>query len=362
MDCRAIRIRFTVAFLFGCSMSGTAAWAKDSRYCGLYCAAAAIQSMGVPCDVGSIVVPENMSGQSGSTAADLLRVFSEHGVDAHFAPRSSWDAVRQAQSPVLLHTRSIASDHYSHWILYLGRESDEDGSHAVKIFDPPSDFALMHPSDLAANWSSAAIFVGSEPPSETFSAVQLAGTFCGVFLVLGLLNRGPRRFACITFTGGLMIAAASGVLLHSFSETGYFNGQGARLVEANFRSENRVPTARIHRVEDLGEFPMVVDARLPRDFENGAIPGAYNIPITSSYASLLAFAKENQPEAGTPVLVYCQSDRCEWGDRVAGILRVLDFGEPVVFRGGYQEYERMVEAESLSESGVGDEESTSNDT
>lgn len=95
-------------------MLGPVGACAEGRYCGVYCVAAVLADRRIEHDLGAMVVPENMTGEYGSSASDLLRLLNAHGVESAFSSNTQWDAVHSASSPVLLHCRSVATDGFHH--------------------------------------------------------------------------------------------------------------------------------------------------------------------------------------------------------------------------------------------------------
>ena len=82
---------------------------------------------------------------------------------------------------------------------------------------------------------------------------------------------------------------------------------------------------------------MVIDARYPRDFESGHVPGAINVPVFTTQVErrkLLA----NLPK-GTRVIVYCQSENCQFDETLGAALYAEGIENVALYPGGIRQWE-----------------------
>lgn len=81
---------------------------------------------------------------------------------------------------------------------------------------------------------------------------------------------------------------------------------------------------------------MVVDARFADSYLAGHIPSAINVPVHVSPTALQEFAQEIP--RGKKVVVYCQSDQCEYDDRIGSQLHLLGVKDVALYHGGWKEW------------------------
>ena len=80
----------------------------------------------------------------------------------------------------------------------------------------------------------------------------------------------------------------------------------------------------------------VLDARAPRAYAEGHIPGAINIP----YDRLPEYLEQLQAEVPIDALVvcYCWSPTCDFSDQLAAELRFMGYSNVQVFTGGWEDW------------------------
>jgi rhodanese-related sulfurtransferase len=81
---------------------------------------------------------------------------------------------------------------------------------------------------------------------------------------------------------------------------------------------------------------VVIDARFEADYQAGHIPSAINVPVYVSPTALQEFARE-LPK-GKRIVVYCQSDKCEFDDQIGSQLVLAGIRNVSLFHGGWREW------------------------
>jgi len=82
---------------------------------------------------------------------------------------------------------------------------------------------------------------------------------------------------------------------------------------------------------------VLVDARRATSFKNGSIRNAINVPVDSSLAHREeVLAKINRNEE---IVVFCQSENCEYSDKIARFLKFNGFKKVQIYRNGIREWE-----------------------
>jgi len=81
---------------------------------------------------------------------------------------------------------------------------------------------------------------------------------------------------------------------------------------------------------------LIVDARYRSDYEAGHLPGAINIPVNEPES--IQDRKLNDVPKDWPIVIYCQSQGCQFDDIIARILHADGFTNLYLFSGGWLEW------------------------
>jgi rhodanese-related sulfurtransferase len=90
-------------------------------------------------------------------------------------------------------------------------------------------------------------------------------------------------------------------------------------------------------VDMINSLPLlvVIDSRRKNEFENGHIEGAINITDTGMTPAGL---KKIAPRRDTPLLFYCNGERCQRSSNAAKLALKWGYSNVFWFRGGWQEW------------------------
>jgi len=86
-------------------------------------------------------------------------------------------------------------------------------------------------------------------------------------------------------------------------------------------------------VELLADGALAIDARLPEQFAQGHLPGAYNLPLGEVETVLAPFAEQVAPSR--KLVVYCNGYGCPDSFDLASLLIREGFAGARVFEGGF---------------------------
>lgn len=89
-------------------------------------------------------------------------------------------------------------------------------------------------------------------------------------------------------------------------------------------------------VELLAEGGLAVDARLPVQFAQGHLPGAYNLPLAEVETALAPFAR--RVATTRKLIIYCSGYGCPDSFDLASLLLEKGFVGVRVFEGGFPEW------------------------
>jgi rhodanese-related sulfurtransferase len=116
---------------------------------------------------------------------------------------------------------------------------------------------------------------------------------------------------------------------------------GERSGAAEFVSPEKIPGAITIDAEQLIELvtkhpdAVVIDSRLGTDRADGYIEGSVNLVDTRTNCESLAGLI---PRPGTPVIFYCNGERCERSGRAVRIAVGCGYRQVYWFRGGIEEW------------------------
>jgi rhodanese-related sulfurtransferase len=344
----------------GVSFGSSAAAEKDKElsggpYCGIYNVYAALRSYHLDVDFEKLIDDKYIGSASGSSLAELQKAVQDFGARAQPVEGLTASSLRVAQNPIILHVRQPGFDSpYSHWVLFLGMEGDK-----ARIVDPPNEVEPLPIDQVMAMTDGTGLAVSNEAPDvwimSAASWVENGTLLFGAFLVVGAANilfSGWKKPKSRTKSGLIpRLALGAGRLITLAALAGLIGicwrlwcGNGrlydadalALVVDRHFHAD--VPVVSLADVAASVNKPgvIIVDARLPRDYEAGHIPGAINFPISAGWidgSRLLAGVPR-----GNRVIVYCQSESCTWSTEVASDIAFRGFTNVSVYHGGWVEW------------------------
>jgi rhodanese-related sulfurtransferase len=79
---------------------------------------------------------------------------------------------------------------------------------------------------------------------------------------------------------------------------------------------------------------VLVDARLPEEYEQGHIPGAINVPAERMKAEAARLPKDR----ATPLIFYCRGTGCTLSHAAARAAAELGYGYVMIYQGGFPDW------------------------
>ncbi len=331
---------------------------ESGPYCGLYCVYGALQSVGKDVAFETLLRPRYLASRQGSSIEELRQAVIDSGAHAVAMTGLGAESLRSARQPMILHI-AAADDlsGYHHWALFCGLEDGKAG-----LLDAPNPMERVPLSVVLARWDGAALIVSDEP-SATRSIEMDEGMFkldviLMILLAVCVIHGGLRLFGSVRSTETppsvrtlivhvlgqsvvlLGCSLAIGIALHVVDDTGFTrNPIAVRYVAASnithFFPKLTLDEARRFAFERRGT---IIDARLPDSFRSGSIPGAINVPVSASTVERRQ-SLEHIPR-NTPLLVYCQSESCEFDEILAAHLARDGFESISLYPGGWTEWEK----------------------
>ena len=310
--------------------------------CGVLCSERAISILKQsPSSLDDLISTKFISSDKGSTAEDIRRLLFENGLKSDWLINLSPAFLSSLNTPAILHVKSDTDvENFEHWLLFLGAKAGE-----VRIADLPGEAFEISEVELQAIWDGSAIVIHRDEnwqvwPLVVWFVVQvlpmIALVAVSFALGTGILNRIKNRIS-FRFQGVALICVSSLILCigrNCFFGDGIFRSRVAS--EILFRPSRSLTT--IVEMADLEELcntenVVFVDARMPQDFAKSHAGNAINIPIHCSFGDRKEITSDIP--ASTPMIVYCQTERCGYAEIVANRLSKDGFRDVKVFVPGW---------------------------
>ena len=307
------------------------------------------RNRGRPIDAESLAQERYVGSSRGSTAEELRQAVEDHGAHATIRDGLTVGGLRFSDDPILLHLHEPGQDAaYDHWVLFMGCVGDR-----ARIIDRTDEVTLVPLAELLALWDCKGVVISRESSYATEYASWLdAGlvVFFGmmflissrlIFARIGRPGCRPLTQVAAQATAVLIFSCGLAVIWHAIRSEGFFGNRTAVGLTAEHRLPIETPLLCIDELVALRDCNgcTLVDCRLPRDYRGGHIPGAVSIPITAGWVErreLIGFL----PVSDKTVVVYCQSEKCEWSDIIARAIIAQGHSRVAIFRGGFQEWAR----------------------
>jgi len=327
---------------------------SSEPYCGLYCVFAVMRLYDRDVDFASLLSPEYISSTRGSTLEELQRAAVDRGLYVTPIGNLTTRALRSSPYPLILHVKTAGrAREYGHYELFLGTR---DGK--ARLYDPPSPVRTVPFAELARRWQGTALVLSDAPIDmrvitgpAMWRLVAHALAAAALIGMLKLVQKRRRASSAAVAVGGafkvsavqglgLVLAALSlGATYHYMDEEGFLASPGATEQIQKDYAGTFIPRIDVGDAQEyLDGDTLFIDARFPRDFESGHFAGAINVPVNTNREKrrdiLAAVSKD------APLLVYCQSARCTYAERLAIGLVEDGYSRVAVMRGGWQEYQR----------------------
>lgn len=316
--------------------------------CGVYAACRALQMSGYDCSPTDFYSVKYVGSSSGSTPDELAAIGEAvHARPVVLSGLSLWD-LRWLAHPIVANVRStpFAAD-YDHWVVA------EHSEGLITVFDREASPVRMSVAEFLSLWSGVAVLYAAPGQSPLPALWFGRALLLQLVLLCGWLSRPlwakrieayrkatPPVNAAIRVSGHIVLLTAllttCGMAL--FGDVWHF-ADGLRLAIAPSRrsSFERMSVDDLRRAS-ASEDKILVDARRAVDYQHGSIPGAINIPVHASLWELREFLRPIDRDV--PLVVFCQSAKCEFDNVVADNLSLLGFRNVSVCDGGWREYQQ----------------------
>lgn len=335
---------------------------EGSSYCGIYCVYAAVHGFGKSIDFTSLLSTKYVGTIYGSSIQELAVAVEDNGLHALPMMGLSRANLIAARTPIVLHvSRPEAPGYFGHWVLFLGMENGQ-----AKILDVPHRPELMPVADVLARWDGVGLYISETPMSPwqlkteslftgenfaLFAALLVASAVLQRFLARRQGDAARPRSIWIGIPALLAGAALLAVTWHFLSDDGYARNQVAVRTVIQQHLPSFLPKLDIPDMEQAlhDKNVVIVDARYPRDYQSGHLPGAINVPVFTTQAERRRILGKVSRDAR--VIVYCQSDSCQFDEALGSSLVAEGIENVALFPGGWAKWEEKRPSETEAVTG-----------
>lgn len=308
--------------------------------CGVYAACNAVELIGLNADPRNFIAAQYVGKCGGSSPDELARVVNDSGASACILSRLSAFDLRLIDCPVIANVRmSPTSNRFNHWVVAVPSDA------GVTIIDGLQKPYEVGTAEFLGIWSGVGICVSRHDSNPLLSiwlgriSLFLAALIVCVPILKMLRALELHASMCKQLIGlcaaSLMLAmvgnAAFGDLLNHRKGVAVATAaiQGGRYRIGTLDHATKASTS-----SDI----LLIDARREQDYKYGTIKGAVNIPVT---ASIWAIDKYLQKlDRRTPLVVFCQSAKCDYDETIGAQLVSLGFSDVTVCDEGWSEYNK----------------------
>ena len=313
--------------------------------CGVNSAYAALRMLGVTVKWNEVASPKYISSTSGSTLADLTRACQDFGVDAVPLRGISVKALETFNGLVILNVKSNAtSKRFDHWVLVICGSPQ-----GLLVLDLPAEAMPMRPAKLLSLTNGVGLVVSNRDGSNSAADLQWIDLlsrlwmYVPIFAIIGLLrlfslwhhNAIPTLKkigqSCVYI---VMVSVVCSLLVNFYSSIGLINHVEAETLTTPNDNFTQIGLAELKSAMEAGV--LVIDARLPGDYDEDHIPGAVNIPAGAPESEVMKYVTSLGSAHG--VVVYCSSNTCGSASQIAKLLVRNNITDVSIFSGGWVEW------------------------
>ncbi len=322
----------------------------DSRaHCGIYSLCGVLKSLGIEPEIDQLMSKEYIGSDLGSSSAELIAAARSQGTDAVGFRQLSVSSLRRLRSPALLYLRGGKySENTYHWVAFLGEHEGK-----ARIFDAPHPVQEISYPTLLAFWTGEGLVV--IPSERKLNALGFALSdrirlvpWVLLIIVVSMAfhwagnrwshYRTSHRFLHVGATEFILLVLAGVVAFawHSFHPYGiYKNPAAVGMVSRNYYAYGNYANLDTSEVEKgLSDRTIqLIDARMPHAYASGHLPSAIAFPVDAALGEIDRAIE--RVDLGKHLVVYCQSEHCEWSHRVASWLTHAGCKRVGIYRPGY---------------------------
>ena len=305
--------------------------------CGVLSACRAARLVGVACTPEDYVTKYYVGSPQGSTPDEVAAVVRDAGAEPRILSGLSLLELRGLNGPIIANVRrSPATPQYDHWVVAIARDG------RVAVFEGSNQATWTTAAEFLGIWSGLGVCVTGPETQENGVSLWLGRLLLlqiGIAFASLIRWWGPRVGNCLR--GGMVLILGSSVAMMAVGlplladPANFWRGSNvamAPFVADKFRSGN----LQTLRAASADPTCLLIDARLESDYEIGSLPRAINIPVHAPIEQIRDFLRHVNRD--TPVVAFCQSSSCNYGETIGRQLTLLGFRRVTVTVAGYLEF------------------------
>lgn len=323
---------------------------ESAPYCGIFCVYGASIIEGRRFPFETLLKDDYVGCSRGSSLDELRKAAIDHGLFATPLENISASFLSNCSYPVILNVKtSDDSADFDHWILFIRAQQDQ-----AMVLDPGTPVQLIRFDELEPRFNGIGLIISNRPISKISllkPAIWQYG-LCAILIVMTLgIWRAARWKLCSTSptsssqrilasliqcSGLLVLSICLGVGYNLFAMTGLMVAKGAvhSLQEVHSTSFLQKVDVRAFAKLCRDKSAVIVDARMPQDYEAGHIDSAINISVDCDSNTLQRTISDWKKEGA--IVIYCQSSACPYAGILARRLEANGFTNIVLFPAGWK--------------------------
>jgi rhodanese-related sulfurtransferase len=319
-------------------------FAFSAPYCGLYSVYSVLRYYRSPVALDSLLNPKYLGSSQGSTFPELVAAAKDNGLFAEPIANMSLSMLRDSPYPIVLHVKADPYlKEYDHFAVCFRGEKD-----AARIFDPSQGMLSVPYWRVARIWDGNGIVLSKSPIDDrrllgTAQLQFLGAVFFFGIGILGIRHFFPATLGCKGIMAGLRQASlltiavlVASVAYNGLADAGLLQGPLNSLEREAAHSGPETKYITLREFSDLNAaHAVVIDARQARDFAQGHVNGAMNIPPGSTRIERMEILRDVDNQH--PIVCYCQSVACVYSEVLAIQLASDGFSNVTVFSPGWEE-------------------------
>ncbi|QDU52148.1 rhodanese-like domain-containing protein [Gimesia panareensis] len=310
--------------------------------CGAYSACTAMRRLGADVSPRGYMKSKYVGTCAGSTQDEVIAAIEDSGFVAFPANQLSILDLKLIDMPFIAFVRnSKGSDRYNHWIT---ADYDKEAG-LFRVFENGLPSYTASSAGLMARWSGSGIFVSrkGESPLLPLYAIRFAYLMVLVLIIFAsmtvvslLKTHFHPSDTVISLTRlGVMLSLMVVLILFFFGDLANCDTGVSGSIAAHASSFNEV-----YLEEVMHQFAptetLLIDARREVDFAYNGLAEAVNIPVNASEEDIKKYLHGLPRD--TRIVVYCQSELCNYDTTIAQQLTAIGFRNVSVAKKGIYEY------------------------
>ena len=310
---------------------------QPGAVCGVYATSRCGSLLGLNVDPKDYFTTTYVSKSKGSTPSDIVAMANEMGADAVPLANLSLADLSASGDPFVISVRSTAASNvFDHWVCVM---PSADGYVA---YDGPDEGSIIAGAELLSVWNGYGVLVSKHSWNSIFIvylqriAFGVALATSAFFLWRTFSFMKMKRWLATTMIV-FAVGAMGNILLSAPTQT---YGVLKTICKTG---PDQIKSAGLQNLKDAIDRSsrLAIDARLRDTVRALPVPNTINLPVDASLMNLRRLLLDIPRD--TPLLVFCQSEACDFDDEVALKLVALGFIDVAACSAGWMEYTQSME-------------------